>query len=112
MKVLINGSIEIDPAQRERALKEAAPLIEMARTEAGCLAYNWGADLSNEKLIYVYEEWASEKDLDVHFTVPSYTKMLEHLSGCGLVSADVRKFRVDKECGVYNPEGLPTSEFF
>lgn len=112
MKILITCTISIDPKQRDIALREAAPLIAMARDEPGCLAYNWGADASENDKIYVLEEWTNQASLEAHFTAPSYHKMLEHLGKYGLIDAIAKKFLVEKECGIYDANGIPRGDFF
>lgn len=111
MKVLINCVIKIDPKQRDGALKEAAALIDMAREEPGCLAYDWGADGTLDDTIHVYEEWETQDSLAAHFTAPSYYKMSEHLAANGLLGAEARKFLVSKEAPIYDEEGNARADF-
>jgi quinol monooxygenase YgiN len=112
MKILITCTIQIDPKQRDIALREAASLIEMARQEPGCLSYNWGADMTADDTIYVYEEWLDQASLHAHFTAPSFFGMSEHLAKHGLIGAQARKLSVEKECPIYDSEGTPRADFF
>jgi len=112
MKVLVTCKIEIDPSMRDSALKEAAPLIEMARKETGCLAYNWGADLTENNIIYVYEEWASQDEFTDHLSAPSFFGMSEHLGKYGLQGAVARKYLIQADSPIYDDEGNPRGDFF
>lgn len=111
MKVLINCVLKINPEMRDKALLGATPLIELAREEPGCLAYNWGADLALDDTIHVFEEWESQEALAAHFVAPSFYKMSEHLSKHGLLGASAKKFLIDKEAGIYDEDGKANAYF-
>jgi len=112
MKVLVTCRIEVDPLKRDSALKEADKLIKMARAEPGCNAYNWGADLNENNVIYVHEEWASQEDLTAHLNAPSFFGLSEHLNNHGLQGAVARKFLIEKDGPIYDEEGNPRGDFF
>jgi len=111
MKVLINCVLKIKPELRDKALSGAQPLIDLAREEPGCLAYNWGADLDQDDTIHIYEEWQDEDALAAHFTAPSFYKMSDHLSTHGLLGAQAKKFLVAKEAGIYDKDGTANAYF-
>ena len=111
MKVLINCVLKITPEFRDKALIGAADLIELARQEPGCLAYNWGADLALDDTIHIYEEWQDQDSLAAHFTAPSFYKMSEHLSKHGILGAQAKKFLVEKEAGIYDADGTANGYF-
>ncbi|WP_324261752.1 putative quinol monooxygenase [Altererythrobacter sp. H2] len=110
-KILISAQIDLDPAQREEALKSARPFIDAALAEKGCIHYDWSADLSNPSRVNVFEEWESEEDLAAHFRDPAYTGMRDHIGQFGLTGAVSRKYRVDAEGPVYNDQGVATEDF-
>ena len=41
MKIIISGTVDIDPEQMEAAMKAAKPLIEGALTQEGIMDYDW-----------------------------------------------------------------------
>ena len=110
-KIVIWAQIDVEPAGREAALKNARPWIAGALGEPGCIHYNWSADLDNPARINVFEEWASEEALAAHFAGAQYAGMLGHIGRSGLTNAVSRKYRVDAESAVYNAEGKPTPAF-
>ena len=110
-KVLIAGTVDLDPDQREAALQGARPLIEAALGEPGCLAYVWTADPFDAGRIHVFEEWEDEETLGVHLRAPSYLNMLAHLGAAGIRGAVTQKYRVDLEEPVYDPSGKPRGHF-
>lgn len=111
MKILIAGNVELAPEDRDRALEGARELIDMAREEPGCLAYDWTADPFVPGRILIFELWSGEAELAEHFRARSYTGMLEHLGSIGMKGSEARKYRVDKEAPVYHEDGLPHADF-
>ena len=82
--ILIAGTIDLDPAQRDAALAGARPYIEGALTQAGCIAYAWTADPELPGRIHVFEEWTDADALEAHFADRHYADMRRHLGQCGI----------------------------
>ncbi len=112
MVILIAGTVEFDPAQREAALRAASQLFAATRAQPGCLDYVWSADPSSASRVYVYERWQDTECLAAHLAGPCYRGTLEALGRHGLRSANVAKYRVDKSEPVYDPQGKPRADFF
>jgi quinol monooxygenase YgiN len=112
MTVLISGTVNLPPGERERALAETADLVAETRTQPGCEHYVWSADPTSDTRVYVFEKWSSVEDLAAHLAGPYYANMLASLSQYGLTDPDVAKYRVAHEEPVYDPEGRPRADFF
>ncbi len=112
MPIVIAGWVDVAEEKRAAALKEAEPLIDAAREEPGCVAYDWSADPYNPQRIHVFEEWSGEAELKHHFNEAPYKQMLAHLGGVGIIEAKTKKYRVDHDEPVYDPEGVPRADFF
>ncbi len=110
-KIVISAQIDLDPAQREEALKSAKPHIDAALAQDGCIAYDWSADGNNPARVNVFEEWESEEALAYHFANDAYAGMRDHIGTFGLTGAVSKKYRVDAEGPVYNAEGVATEAF-
>ncbi len=110
-KVIIAGTVDVDPAQRDQAIRDAKPLIDEALGEPGCIAYEWTFDAFEPGRIHVFEAWESEETLSAHLKAPSYVNMLAHLGGVGIRGAVTRKYRVDLEEPVYDETGTPRGDF-
>jgi len=110
-KIVIAAQIDLDPAQREAALKSAKPHIDAALEQDGCIAYDWSADGNNPARVNVFEEWESEEALASHFSGQAYAGMRDHIGTFGLTNAVSKKYRVDAEGPVYNAEGVATEAF-
>jgi quinol monooxygenase YgiN len=112
MEILIAGTVDVDPEQREAALAAAEPLLEPTRAQPGCIAYLWAADPAVPGRILVYERWSGRDELAAHFAGPWYRRMLETIGRHGLRGADVAKFEVARSEPVYDSSGAPRADFF
>ena len=110
-KVVIAAQIDLDPAQREEALKSAKKWIDAALAEEGCLKYDWSMDGNNPSRVNVFEEWTSQEALAAHFEGPEYAGMRDHLAKFDMRGAESAKYLVSHEGPVYNAEGLATEAF-
>ena len=109
--IIIAGTVDLDPAQREAALDAARPLFEPTLAQKGCRAYSWTADLLAPGRVQVYELWDGEAELAAHFEGPCYLKMRETMGAHGLRGANVSKYRSDRSEPVYDPSGRPRADF-
>ena len=110
-KVIVAGTVEVDPEKRERAIHDAKALIDEALAEPGCIAYDWTFDAFDAGRIHVLEEWESEETLSDHLIAPSYLNMLAHLGGVGIRGAVTRKYKVSADEPVYDENGKPRGDF-
>ena len=112
MEIIIAGTVDVDPAQRDAALEAARPLLEPTRAQPGCIAYMWTAEPAVPGRILVYERWAGTDELAAHLAGPWYRDMFETIGRYGLRGADVAKFEVARSEPVYDPSGKPRADFF
>ncbi len=64
--VIVGGSFEVEPDQREEFLVGRREAIRAARAEAGCLEYAVTADPIEPDRVVLYERWADQAALDAH----------------------------------------------
>jgi quinol monooxygenase YgiN len=64
--VIVGGTFEFDPNQREAFLDSRYEMMRTSRAEPGCLEYTFAADPIDATRVVLYERWASQEDLDVH----------------------------------------------
>ncbi len=112
MKIIISGTVDLDPAQMEGALKAAKPLIDGALTQEGCMDYDWCPDPYTEGRLRVFERWSSEEALRAHFNNHWYSDMRETLAQFGIRGADVLKYRIDIAEPVYDETATARADFF
>jgi quinol monooxygenase YgiN len=110
--IIIAGTVDVDPEQRQAALEAGCPHMQATRAQKGCVDYVWSADLLTPGRIYVYERWESEEDLRAHFEGPHYLAMRDTVAAHGLRGADVLKHRPALSEPVYDPTGVPRADFF
>ena len=64
--LIVAGTLEVDPSQREAFLAGRMDGMRATRKEPGCLEYTFSPDPTNPGRIMLIERWASQKDLDAH----------------------------------------------
>ena len=110
--IIIAGTVDVDPEQRDAALIAGKPHMEATRAWKGCVDYTWSADALTPGRIYVYERWESQDDLASHFEGPHYLAMRNTIAAYGLRGADVLKYQIGRSEPVYDPTGTPRADFF
>jgi quinol monooxygenase YgiN len=66
--IIVAGSLQIDPDQREAFLVRKVAGMRATRAETGCLEYTFSADPTNPDRVMIMERWSSQEDLDAHWT--------------------------------------------
>ena len=112
MKIIISGTVDLDPDQMDAAMVAAKPLIEGALTQDGILDYDWCPDPLTPGRLRVFERWESEAALQNHFNNPWYNDMRMALAQFGIRGADVLKYRIELAEPVYDETGTPRADFF
>ena len=64
--VIVGGTFEVAPAERERFLAGRVELIRASRAEEGCLEYTFAADPIDPSRVVLFERWESQGALDAH----------------------------------------------
>ena len=64
--VIVAGTIELDPDQREAFLAGRIDGMRTSRAERGCLEYTLSADPTDPGRVMLFERWARQEDLDAH----------------------------------------------
>ena len=69
--VIVAGTFQVDPEQREAFLASRIERMRTSRAEPGCLEYTFSVDPLDPGRVLLFERWASQADLDAHLAVPS-----------------------------------------
>ena len=64
--VIVGGTFQVDPDQREQFIAARAAMMRASRGEPGCLEYTFCADPIDPSRVVLYERWTSQADLDAH----------------------------------------------
>ncbi len=66
--IVVQGDFVIKPGKREEAVAAMTQVAAATQQEAGCIRYNFYADLENPLKFIVYEEWESLDHLNAHLS--------------------------------------------
>lgn len=66
--LIVGGSFEVEPDQREAFLASRHEIIRTSRSEPGCLEYAFSADPIDPARVLLYERWSSQESLDAHLS--------------------------------------------
>lgn len=69
--IIVGGTFEVDPAQRDAFLAERAERMRTSRAEAGCIEYTFAADPLEPGRVILFERWEDQASLDAHLAGPS-----------------------------------------
>jgi quinol monooxygenase YgiN len=64
--VIVVGTFEVEPNDRDAFLQSRVPGMEAARSESGCITYVLSADPVETHLVHLVERWQSRAHLDEH----------------------------------------------
>ncbi len=92
--LVVAGEIEIDPANRDKAVAAALEMMEATRREPGCISYTFSGDLAHPGRFRIFEEWKSQAALDEHFAAPHMAAFQGTVAGLGVKAMKVQKYRV------------------
>lgn len=92
--LVIAGIVRIDPANKVAAGSAAQEVMAATRQEAGCISYTFSADLSDESLFHVFEEWESEEALGAHFQTPHMAEFQGKFGSFGVSETRLQKYEV------------------
>jgi quinol monooxygenase YgiN len=111
--IAILGTIDVDPAVRDRLVESTAALQRSTRDdEPGCLAYTISADPADRGRIQIVELWESAAALDAHFEHPNFAATGAALRVEPRLGGSAVKYRIDATDAVRGPDGRASSRFW
>ena len=90
--IVVTGTIDIDPANREAAIAAAVTMQQESRKEDGCVRYVFSADLEDEGRFHLNEQWASQAAMDTHFASPHMAAFMGSMGGLGVTGTEITKW--------------------
>jgi len=94
--IVIAGHIRLDPSKRAEAIAAARTMMEATRREPGCAAYVFSADLEQEGVFRIFEQWESQEALDAHFKAPHMAEFQKAIPGLGVKEMAIQRYDVSK----------------
>jgi len=64
--IIVGGTFEVDPSQRERFVADRHELMRTSRAEQGCITYAFCADPIEPGRVLLFERWETQADLNAH----------------------------------------------
>jgi quinol monooxygenase YgiN len=64
--IVVQGELIYKQGKREEAIAAMTKVAKATQQEAGCIRYNFYADLEDPNKFIVYEEWESLEHLNAH----------------------------------------------
>jgi quinol monooxygenase YgiN len=92
--LVVAGFIRIAPGHRQAAVRAARAAMEATRGEPGCVSYTFSADLEDESIFYVFEEWKNQAVLDQHFQQPHMVDFQQTLATLGVIDMQIRRYAI------------------
>jgi len=87
--ILITGSIDLDPANRDAAIAAFTACMEATRAEDGCESYAFSADLTDPGRFHVSEQWRDQAANDAHGAGPALATLMGAMGSLGVTGASL-----------------------
>jgi quinol monooxygenase YgiN len=92
--LVIAGRIQLDPANRDKAIAAALEMMKATHQEPGCKSYVFSAELDDPGAFRIFEEWESPEALKAHFKAPHMARFQAAMAGFGVKGMTVQKYEV------------------
>ena len=92
--IVIAGRVRLDPAKRAAAIAAVREMMRDTRREAGCIAYVFSADVEDEAVFHVFEQWESAAALAAHFQAPHMARFQQAAAGLGVAETKLQRYEV------------------
>ncbi len=92
--IVVAGTVTFDGRNHEAAVAAANTVAEHSRREAGCLFYEFFADLNQPGRLLVFEEWETEEALEAHLATDHLAAFRAALAAAGATGRDINRYVV------------------
>jgi len=92
MSILVTGTIDFDPTNRDKAIETVTACMEATRAEDGCEFYAFSGDLGDPGRFHVSEQWASQEAMDSHMQTPHMAALMGAMGSLGVTGASLTKW--------------------
>lgn len=91
--IVLQATIPVDPDSREAAVEAATELARESRTEDGVIDYRVAADIEDETVLRVFEQYEDEAAMNAHLESDHFAAFEEKLPE--FVGGEVELYRFD-----------------
>jgi quinol monooxygenase YgiN len=92
--IIVSGTLRVDAADVDTAMTLGATMAEASLAEEGCTAYGFWQSPADPTLVRVFEEWASQDAIDLHFATPHMADFMAGLGQLTISEMDLHKYQV------------------
>ena len=93
-KIVVQGTITIDPAKRERTIEACNAMRAATIAEPGCIDYRFGFATDDPNVLMVAEHWEDEDALVPHMSSPHMADFGAAIGEIVGGPVDVTKFQI------------------
>jgi quinol monooxygenase YgiN len=90
--ILVTGTIDLDPDQRDGFIAACRELMDATHQEDGCEHYSFAADLADPGRFHISERWASQGEMEAHSASAHLAGFMGKLGGFGVRGASLTKW--------------------
>ena len=95
--LIVSGTLRVDGADVEAAMALGATMAEASLAEEGCSAYGFWQSPADPTQVRVFEEWASQDALDLHFATPHMAEFMAGIGQLAISDMDLHKYSVSEK---------------
>ncbi|MEZ4863971.1 MAG: putative quinol monooxygenase [Caldilineaceae bacterium] len=92
--IIIGGDMKVKPEQREAAVQAFVRMANASQAEAGCITYEFSADLEEADTFHLFEVWENEETLAAHGQTAHMAAFRQEM-GQYRVSANIKRYRAE-----------------
>lgn len=81
--IVVAVTLTFDESKQAAMIAAANRVAEATHTEAGCVSYEFFADINRPGRMFLFEEWDSEAALDAHLASPHLAEFRSTLEAVG-----------------------------
>ena len=90
--ILIAGTIRIEAQHRTEAIAVMTAMMAETMKEEGCVSYDFSADLNDETVFHLFEEWETQEHLEAHFVAPHMAEFRAASADLGERIAEISRY--------------------
>jgi quinol monooxygenase YgiN len=90
--IIVAGTFEVDPAERDAFLQSREEGMRRSRSEPGCIAYVFSADPVEPGRVVLFERWESKDALRDHLAAAQAAG--PQPSGVAMRSAEIQQYEI------------------
>jgi quinol monooxygenase YgiN len=95
--IVLNATIPVDPDSREQAIEAATELAQASREEDGVIDYRVAADLEDENVIRIFEQYEDGEAVNAHMESDHFLEFQGQVPGFAGGQVELHRFDVSEK---------------